>query len=227
VFSRESALRRRPSSPSGRRPALSEAWNVPVWRIAVISSDRIDDNDDEDDKSERDSSWKSRRAKVLPVVVRLCQLDGAGRRRRSVVVSGTPTTTWRFPRSNEAEASLHADARRLGETAAQETTRAGRANPPRPGVETARHGTSGTWRKCAICYFAPSRRVIDASSTGRVDFTSHVRRCDGRRKRRIAVENAFKVGHVVSALFIEIVKDFSLSRSVKCQRHFSDVGIGT
>jgi len=89
----------------------------------------------------------------VSVVVRLCQLDnGDGRRRRPVVVSGTPTATWRFLRSNEAEASLHADARRLRQTAAQETTRAGRANPPRPGVETARHGTSGTCatRECVL-----------------------------------------------------------------------------
>lgn len=101
-----------------------------------------DDNDD--GRRCEDCRWKSRRAKVSAVVVRLCQLDEAARRRRPVVVSGTPTATWRFPRSNEAEASLHADARRLRETAAQEITRAGRANPPRPGVETARHGTSGT-----------------------------------------------------------------------------------
>lgn len=83
-----------------------------------------------------------------------------------MVVSGSPTATWRFPRSNEAEASLHADARRLRQTAAQEITRAGRANPPRPGVETARHGTSGTCvEKCAL---SPSisvffRRVIASS----------------------------------------------------------------
>ena len=97
---------------------------------------------------------------MLSVVVRLCQLDEAGRRRRSVVVSGTPTTTWRFLRSNEAEASLHADARRLCETAAQEITRAGRANPPRPGVETARHGTSGTCVKKMCCFlFILSRRI--------------------------------------------------------------------
>lgn len=93
----------------------------------------------------------------MSVVVRLCHLDnglGDGRHRRPVVVSGTPTATWRFLRSNEAEASLHADARRLRQTAAQETTRAGRANPPRPGVETARHGTSGTCAKIENIFFS-------------------------------------------------------------------------
>jgi len=39
------------------------------------------------------------------------------------------------------------------------------------------------------------------------------------------VENVFKVGHVVSALFIEIVNNFSLSRSVKRQRHFSEASV--
>lgn len=129
---------------------------------------------------------------MSPVVVRLCQLDEAGRRRRSVVVSGTPTATWRFPRSNEAEASLHADARRLRETAAQEITRAGRANPPRPGVETARHGTSGTCVEnmlFLICFLLPfvnalidaiifARRVSSRCfpRRARVNFTLHVRR---------------------------------------------------
>lgn len=116
---------------------------------------------EEDD--EKQASSRRNRAKSVWVVVRLCQLDnGDGRRRRPVVVSGTPTATWRFLRSNEAEASLHADARRLRQTAAQETTRAGRANPPRPGVETARHGTSGTCasRECVLALFSLSSSSI-------------------------------------------------------------------
>jgi len=159
---------------------------------------RDDGDDDDDDKSEKNfstSSWKSRWAKVLSVVVRLCQLDEAGR--RSVVVSGTPTTTWRFLRSNEAEASLHADARRLRETAAQEITRAGRANPPRPGVETARHGTSGTCVKNILSSMHPrsSRRFNFARAT--MQRSNHLKM--SRRRGRY-----FKEGHVVFALFIEL-----------------------
>lgn len=132
-----------------------------------------DNNDNDDDENATPSCYSTNcrakarrgwctatRAKVVLSVVRLCQLDAG---RWSVVASGAPTT-WRL-RSNEAEASLHADARRLRETAAKEVTRAGREDPPRPEVETARHGTGGTCRILCFFYLAHFRlQSIVASS---------------------------------------------------------------
>lgn len=66
----------------------------------------------------------------------ICQLDSW-----RPVVSST-STTWRHG-SNEAEASLHADARRLCETVEEKAAWIGRTNPSRSGFETTRHGPSG------------------------------------------------------------------------------------
>lgn len=80
----------------------------------------------------------------------ICQLDSW-----RPVVSST-STTWRHG-SNEAEASLHADARRLCETVEEKAAWAGRTNPSRSGFETTRHGPCGMlikWNQFYIYFFS-------------------------------------------------------------------------
>lgn len=86
------------------------------------------------------------------------------------MVSST-STTWRHG-SNEVEASLHADARRLRETVEEKAARAGRTNPSRSGFEATRHGPCGMLNSKRInpilfFFLAFTNRLFDAKRVGK------------------------------------------------------------